>query len=50
MTQDLLFSLSTLVALIPLILLGLRPDGARNGLYWALMAVAVAGPLTWAVV
>jgi ABC-type uncharacterized transport system permease subunit len=50
MTQDLLFSLSTLAALIPLMLLGLRPDSARNGLYWALMAVAVAGPMTWSIV
>jgi ABC-type uncharacterized transport system permease subunit len=49
MTQDLLFSLSTLAALIPLTLFSLGRDGARDGLYWALMAVAVAGPLAWAV-
>ena len=50
MTQDLLFSLSTLAALIPLTLLSLGRDGARDALFWALMAVAVAGPLAWAVV
>ena len=50
MTQNLLFSLSTLAALIPLTLHGLGRDGARDGLYWTLMAVAVAGPLAWAVV
>ena len=49
MTQDLLFSLSTVAALVPLTLIGLGRDGARDGLYWALMAVAVAGPLAWAV-
>ena len=49
MTQDLLFSLSTLAALVPLTLLGLVRDGARDGLYWALMAVAVAGPVAVAV-
>ena len=49
MTQDLLFSLSALAALIPSLLLCLRRDGRRDFLYWSVLAVAVAGPLTWVV-
>ena len=49
MTDDLIFSLSALVALVPSAFLGWRPDRSRDGVYWALLAVAVAGPLAWAV-
>jgi ABC-type uncharacterized transport system permease subunit len=53
MTQNLLFSLSTLAALIPLTFHGLARfdgrEGARDGLYWTFMGVAVAIPLAWAV-
>jgi len=49
MTDDLIFSLSALVALVPSAFLSCRPDRSRDGVYWALLAVAVAGPLAWAV-
>ena len=49
MTHDLIFSLSALVALVPSAILGWRPERSRDGVYWALLAVAVAGPLAWAV-
>ena len=50
MADDLIFSLSALVALVPAAFRGWRPDRRRDGVYWALLVVAVAGPLAWAVV
>ena len=49
MTDNLIFSLSALIALVPSAFLGWRRDRGRDGIYWALLAVAVAGPLAWAV-
>jgi ABC-type uncharacterized transport system permease subunit len=49
MSNDLLFSLSTLLSLVPASVVGMRRDGRRDGLYWAVLAVAVAGPAAWAV-
>lgn len=45
--NEILFALSALVALFPAVLLGLRDDGARDGVYFSALAVAVAGPLAW---
>lgn len=45
--NEILFALSALVALLPAIFLGLRQDGARDGVYFAALVVAVAGPLAW---
>lgn len=50
MSQNLILSLSALLSLIPVIVVCRRENGRRDALYWALLAVAVAGPLTWAVV
>lgn len=50
MTQNFLFSLSAVVALIPAICAGLRRQPARDLLFWATLAVAVAGPLAWTTV
>jgi ABC-type uncharacterized transport system permease subunit len=47
MTDNLIFSLSALVALVPSAFLGWRRDRGRDGIYWVLLAVAVAGPLAW---
>jgi ABC-type uncharacterized transport system permease subunit len=48
--NQLLFSLSALFALVPVWLAGLRPKDAPDGLYWATLAVALVGPLTWVIV
>ncbi len=42
-----ILSLSALVALAPAALLPYRTQGGRDGLFWLLLAVAVAGPLVW---
>lgn len=50
MTENLLFGLSALIALVPCWLAALRRDARRDTLFWTLLAVAVTGPLAWAVV
>ena len=55
MLQNVLFNLSALVALMPATLLAYVRDGFRQGkgpdmVFWAVLAVAAAGPLTWALV
>jgi ABC-type uncharacterized transport system permease subunit len=55
MLQNVLFNLSALVALMPATLLayvrgGFRQGGGPDTLFWAVLSVAVAGPLTWALV
>jgi ABC-type uncharacterized transport system permease subunit len=55
MLQNVMFSLSALVALMPASLLAYVRDGFRqgrgpDGIFWAVLAVAVAGPATWAIV
>jgi ABC-type uncharacterized transport system permease subunit len=47
MTPDLLLSVTAVVSLLPVALLGTRRDAPPDGLYWALLIVAVAGPITW---
>ncbi len=47
MTEDLLFSLTALVSLLPVAVVGFRREPPSDGLYWLLLAVAVIGPLTW---
>jgi ABC-type uncharacterized transport system permease subunit len=46
MSIALALNLSALAALVPAFLLSLRRDGGRDGLYWVVLAIAVAGPLT----
>ena len=48
--NPLLFSFSALCALVPVWLAGSRHKDAPDGLYWATLAVALAGPLTWVIV
>ena len=46
-----LFSLSALLALIPVAIGTLRREQkGRDGVYWSLLGVAVAGPMVWALV
>jgi len=47
MENSLLFSLSALIALVPAALVVYRRGAARDTLFWAVLAVAVAGPLAW---
>jgi len=45
--ENLLFSFSALVALVPASLQGLRRNPARDLAFWAVLVVAVAGPAAW---
>ncbi len=47
MTENLIFSLSALAALVPASLFALRREGGRDAFYWLVLALAVAGPLAW---
>ena len=47
MSENLLFGLSAVAAMVPTALLSWRRDSGRDALYWLLLAVAVAGPLAW---
>lgn len=49
LSEDLMFSVAALVSLMPAAVFGWRREAARNGLFWILIAVAVAGPLAWSV-
>ena len=49
MTEDMMFSLSAVAALVPSTLVALRRDRGRDAVYWMVLAVAVAGPLAWVV-
>jgi ABC-type uncharacterized transport system permease subunit len=55
MSQSFLLSLVALIALIPAALVPVARGGgtiaeARNGLYWSLLGVAIAGPALWVAV
>ncbi len=47
--QGLLFNLSALLALVPALVVSTRREGARDLVFWASLAVALTGPLAWAV-
>ena len=49
MPYSLMFSLSAMAALIPLTLVVWRRDTRRDATFWVLAAVALAGPLAWAI-
>lgn len=49
MFDSLTMSLAATAALLPAVLLPLRRDGGRDGTFWALLLLAVVGPLVWAV-
>ncbi|MFQ5617942.1 MAG: inner membrane protein YpjD [Rhodospirillales bacterium] len=49
MTEDMMFSLSAVAALVPASLVALRRDSRPDAVYWMVLAVAVAGPLAWVV-
>lgn len=48
--HDILFSLSALFALVPACIVGWRRVPARDAVFWAVLAVGVAGPLAWVIV
>jgi ABC-type uncharacterized transport system permease subunit len=50
MIDDLLFGLATLAALLPLVAVGLRREGDRDTVFWAVLSVAVVGPWLWVLV
>ncbi len=50
MAMPLLLSLSALAALVPAVLVTLRSTARRDGLWWLLLAVALAGALARAVI
>lgn len=51
MTHTLTLNLAAMIAILPSLIGALRGDGAaRNGRFWLLLAVAVAGPVVWSVV
>ncbi|MEX2452182.1 MAG: cytochrome c biogenesis protein CcsA [Rhodospirillales bacterium] len=47
MHQSLFFGLSALIALVPAALVSWRPEPARDGVFWSVIAVAIAGPGLW---
>ncbi len=49
MTYNMLFGLSALLALVPSSLVALRKNPARDAVFWAMLAVAVTGPLAWVI-
>ncbi len=50
MTDSFVLGVSALMALLAPALLAFRRENSRDGLYWALMGAAVAGPVAWTVV
>lgn len=50
MSSDLIFAISALLALAPLSVVSLRAESQNPALNWALLAVALAGPLAWSIV
>ena len=48
MTENMIFSLSALAALVPASRFALRREGRRDAFFWLVLALAVAGPLAWA--
>jgi ABC-type uncharacterized transport system permease subunit len=49
MNQSLLLNLSALTALLPMSIVAVRRPGRRDAIFWAVLAVAVAGPVCLAV-
>ena len=47
MSTSFILNLSALLALIPAAVVALRKTPARDGVYWAVMAVAIVGPALW---
>jgi ABC-type uncharacterized transport system permease subunit len=49
MVNSIAFNLAALASLIPVALLPMRRSGGRDGVFWGLLALAIVGPLLWAV-
>ena len=49
MNQSILLNLSALSALLPMSIVAIRRPGRRDGMFWAVLAVAIAGPAVFAV-
>ncbi len=50
MSDNIIFSLAALAAIIPAVISASRQNQTRNGMYWAVLGLAVIGPLIWLVV
>jgi len=50
MSENILLSLSAIIALVPSSLLALRRDHRPDAVFWLVLLVAVAGPLIWVLV
>ncbi len=50
MADNLLLPLTAILALLPASLMSLRRGYDRDGVFWAVLAVAGAGPLTWVLI
>jgi ABC-type uncharacterized transport system permease subunit len=49
MVNSVTLNLAVLVSLVPVTLLSLRRGGGRDAVFWALLGIAIAGPLWWGV-
>ncbi|WP_142846928.1 cytochrome c biogenesis protein CcsA [Telmatospirillum sp. J64-1] len=49
MLTSTMLNLAALASLVPAALVPMRRDGQRDGLFWAVIALAVAGPALWIV-
>ena len=50
MENSTLYTLSTLLSLVPAACVAYRREPARDAIFWLATAVAVAGPAAWSVV
>ncbi|MEL0105860.1 MAG: cytochrome C assembly family protein [Rhodospirillales bacterium] len=47
MTKSLIFGLSSIIAILPLVLISRRREPCLDSTFWAAVAVSIAGPLAW---
>ena len=50
MENTTLYTISTLLSLVPAAFVACRPNSARDSVFWFATAVAVAGPSAWSVI
>jgi len=50
MSENIIFSIAALIAIIPAVVVAFSKNQDRNGLYWAVLGLAVIGPVIWLVV
>lgn len=49
MSNSIVFSIAAFAAILPAVFSSYRQDQARNGVYWAVLGLAVLGPVIWLV-